>query len=167
MFATPLWGWLVDSHLQPEIISPVGNVLIIASMFLIGPVQYLNLLPNYELTELGLGLIGVGTAATLTATFALTQKHALLVLPNEEEDNSSIISGLWTSAFALGNFIGPTIGGPLVYYLGFSGTTPVLQVWAGIMLILDCLVLGFSTSKLLYARKKSDGTKPDLYTRLE
>jgi len=154
MLATPLWGWLVDSHLQPEIISPVGNVLIIASMFLIGPVQYLNLLPNYELTELGLGLIGVGTAATLTATFALTQKHAMLVLPNEEEDNSSIISGLWTSAFALGNFIGPTIGGPLVYYLGFSGTTPVLQVWAGIMLILDCLVLAFSTSKLLYARKK-------------
>ena len=167
MFATPVWGWLVDSHIQPEIISPIGNILIACSLLLIGPVQYLNLLPNYELTEIGLGLIGVGTAATLTATFALTQKHALLVQPNQDEDNSSIISGLWTSAFALGNFLGPTIGGPLVYYLGFSGTTPVLQAWAVIMLFLDCLVLGYSTSKMLYTRKKSVGSKPDLYTRIE
>lgn len=167
MFATPVWGWLVDSHIQPEIISPIGNILIACSLLLIGPVQYLNLLPNYELTEIGLGLIGVGTAATLTATFALTQKHALLVLPNQDEDNSSIISGLWTSAFALGNFLGPTIGGPLVYYLGFSGTTPVLQAWAVIMFFLDCLVLGYSTSKMLYTRKKSVGAKPDLYTRIE
>lgn len=167
MIATPLWGWITDSLIQPEFISPIGNLLIACSLFLIGPVQYLNLLPNYELTELGLALIGVGTAATLTATFALTQKHALQVLPASDEDNSSLISGLWTSAFALGNFVGPTVGGPLVYWLGFPGTTPVLQAWALVMMLLDCIIICFSTSKRMYAKRKSEGAKPELYSRLD
>eukprot|EP00088_Acartia_fossae_P018660 TRINITY_DN20780_c0_g1_i1.p1 TRINITY_DN20780_c0_g1~~TRINITY_DN20780_c0_g1_i1.p1 ORF type:complete len:434 (-),score=65.50 TRINITY_DN20780_c0_g1_i1:268-1569(-) len=167
MIATPIWGWLVDTCVQPEIISPLGNILIICSLFLIGPVQYLNILPNYELTEIGLGLIGVGTAATLTATFALTQKHALLVLPDLDKDNSSIVSGLWTSAFALGNFLGPTAGGPLEFMFGFQGTTPILQGWAVLMLVLDLVVLCFYQTKNLYARKKSAGSRPELYTRIE
>ena len=52
-----------------------------------------------------------------------------------------MISGLWTSAFAFGNFLGPTVGGPLVDWLGFTGTTPIIQVWAGILLVLDLVVL--------------------------
>jgi len=167
MIATPIWGWLVDNLIQPEFVSPIGHLIIASSLFLIGPVQYLNMLPNLLLTLVGLGLIGVGTAATLTATFALTQKHALLLVPEQTDDNSSLISGIWTSAFALGNFLGPTAGGPLVYWLGFTGTTPVLQGWAVLMLIFDCLVLAFTTSTNLYARKKNGSAKPELYTRIE
>jgi len=167
MIATPIWGWLVDNIVQPEFITPIGHLIIASSLFLIGPVQYLNMVPNLPLTLVGLGLIGVGTAATLTATFALTQKHALLLVPEHSDEVSSLISGIWTSAFALGNFMGPTAGGPLVYWFGFTGTTPVLQGWAVIMLIFDCLVVGFSGSKNLYARKRDSCSKPELYTRLE
>ena len=39
-----------------------------------------------------------------------TQKHAVRRLPDIDEDGSSVISSLWTSAFALGNFLGPTVG---------------------------------------------------------
>jgi len=166
MIATPIWGWLADRLVQPEYISPLGHLLIAVSLLLIGPANYLNMTVDFPLTEVGLGLIGVGTAATLTATFALIQKYALAISPELGEASSSLISGLWTSAFALGNFIGPTVGGPLVYLLGFTGTTPILQVWALVMLVLDLLVLCYSGSKNLYARSK-DGKKPALYERLE
>ncbi len=174
MIATPAWGWLVDSMLlQPEYVSPIGNALILFSLVLVGPAQYLRLYPDYLLTELGMGLLGVGTAATLTATFSLVQKHALLVLGHsadeendKDEEVSALISGLWTAAFALGNFVGPTVGGPLVDLLGFAGTTPVLQVWALAMLIADAIVIYCSSSKRFFTRKTFGG-KADLYVRLE
>ena len=85
--------------------------------------------PNYIITMAGLGVVGLGTAATITSTFALAQKHAIITLGESvAQDQSSLISGLWTSAFAFGNFLGPTVGGPLVTYMGFTGTTPILQV---------------------------------------
>jgi predicted MFS family arabinose efflux permease len=120
------------------------------------------------LTEVGLGMLGVGTAATLTATFSLVQKHALVVLglAGEDQEASSLVSGLWTAAFALGNFVGPTVGGPLVDLLGFAGTTPVLQAWALVMLVTDVLVVCHSGSKRLAARK-TFGRKAELYIRLE
>lgn len=167
MLSTPLWGKLVDAGwVQPEFISPLGHLLIACSLLLIGPIQYVHMRPSYELTEAGLALMGVGTAATLTATFALTQKYALLVAPEMDDDDSSIVSGLWTSAFALGNFVGPTVGGPLVYWLGFSSTTPILQAWALVMLLLDCGAIYISSSTLFHTRR-SRGDKPGLYVRLE
>jgi len=174
MLATPAWGWLVDARLlMPEHVSPIGNLLIFASLFLVGPVQYLHIFPDYLLTELGLGLLGIGTAATLTATFSLVQKHALLVIGEggdgddaEDQEASSLISGLWTAAFALGNFVGPTVGGPLVDLLGFAGTTPVLQAWALLMLVTDVVVICYSGSKRIVTRK-TFGRKTELYIRLE
>ena len=143
MLATPLWGWLADTSLPAELISPSGNILIFGSLLLIGPVGYLPLLPDFLLTEVGLGILGIGTAATLTATFSLAQKHAQRACADlcTQDEANSVISGLWTSAFAFGNFLGPTVGGPLVDWLGFTGTTPIIQVWAGILLVLDLVVL--------------------------
>ena len=48
--------------------------------------------------------------------------------PSSKEDIHAVISGIWTSAFALGNFIGPTFGGLLVDAYGFEITTTVFQV---------------------------------------
>merc|ERR1719354_1558074 len=142
MFATPMWGWLVDKYIQPEIVNPIGHLTIAASLLLIGPVDYIGLVPSYLITMIGLGVVGVGTAATITSTFALSQKHALLVLGegSSSEDYSSLISGLWTAAFALGNFVGPTAGGPLVDWLGFTGTTPIIQVWEPNIYIKICVL---------------------------
>ena len=40
MFATPMWGWLVDKYIQPEIVNPIGHLTIAASLLLIG--KYIN-----------------------------------------------------------------------------------------------------------------------------
>jgi MFS family permease len=171
MIATPIWGWLVDKWFQPEVVNPIGHLIIAASFILVGPVDYIGMQPDYLLTLCGLGLVGVGTAATITSTFALAQKHALILIDEGEvcrsEDHSSMISGLWTAAFALGNFIGPTAGGPLVSWLGFTGTTPILQIWALVMLSFDCLVICFTDSSKIFMRKKHKLAKPELYEEIK
>ena len=164
MLATPLWGWLADTNLLPELISPVGNILIFTSLLLIGPASYLPIDPSFLLTEIGLGILGVGTAATLTATFSMAQKLALRAAHCTPEEAHSVISGLWTSAFAFGNFLGPTVGGPLVDWLGFTGTTPILQVWAVLLLATDVYVVCTRAGEQL-ARKGY--SQRDSYKRLE
>ncbi len=39
MFATPMWGWLVDKYIQPEIVNPIGHLTIAASLLLIGKIN--------------------------------------------------------------------------------------------------------------------------------
>jgi len=140
MLAFPAFGSLVSS-IPPILVSIAGYILVFVAFLLVGPPSYLPIAPSLLLTEVGLGVIGIGTAATLAATFALAQQEAAKVVGDAEH---SVISGLWTAAFALGNFIGPTVGGPLVTALGFTNTTPLLQVWAVVGLAADLVVLGLS-----------------------
>jgi len=143
MLAFPAFGSLVSS-IPPILVSMAGYILVFAAFLLVGPPSYLPIAPSLLLTEVGLGVIGIGTAATLAATFALAQQEAAKIVGDAEH---SVISGLWTAAFALGNFLGPTVGGALVTTLGFTNTTPLLQVWAVLGLVADLVVLGLSCRK--------------------
>lgn len=172
MFAMPAWGYLSDTGwLDPEYISPIGNILIFLSYLYIGPATYFSFSPDYATTELGLTLIGLGTAATLTATFAMAQKNALMAMEGPPGDCYSLISGLWTSAFALGNFIGPTLGGPLVDWLGFTGTTPILQLISVAMLMADiCIIVYTNQNNPTIKMRRKDANsnmEKDLYERIE
>jgi len=140
MLAFPAFGSLV-SAIPPVLVSIAGYILVFAAFLLVGPPSYLPIAPSLLLTEVGLGVLGIGTAATLAATFALAQQEAAKIVGDADH---SVISGLWTAAFALGNFIGPTVGGPLVTALGFTNTTPLLQVWAVLGLTADLVVLTLS-----------------------
>ena len=48
-----------------------------------------------------------------------------------------VISGVWLSAFSLGNFVGPTIAGCLVQTQGFRMTTLVFFVLYALMILVD------------------------------
>ena len=108
--------------MAPRKVGKTGNSTMIQFL----PLQILA--PSYELTIVGLILLGIGTAALLVASFSGAQKAAMAANPSSEEDIHAVISGIWTSAFALGNFIGPTFGGLLVDAYGFEITTTVFQV---------------------------------------
>ena len=91
-------------------------------------INFQTLQPIYEVTISGLCLSGIGTAALLVASFSGAQKSALENLSVTADDLYALMAGIWTSAFALGNFIGPTLGGFLVDYIGFRNATTVFQV---------------------------------------
>ena len=92
----------------------------------------------YEVTIVGLCLLGIGTAALLVASFSGAQKSALESISVTPDEIYALIAGIWTSAFALGNFIGPTLGGFLVDYIGFQNATTVFQVKINAVLLTIC-----------------------------
>ena len=97
-------------------------------------------------------LLGLGTAALLVASFSGAQKAAMEANKLSEDDIHAAISGIWTSAFALGNFIGPTFGGLLVDGYNFETTTTVFQVLLDEAKKLNFLLIIFKTQKPLFFR---------------
>ena len=98
-------------------------------------------------------LLGLGTAALLVASFSGAQKAAMEANKLSEDDIHAAISGIWTSAFALGNFIGPTFGGLLVDGYNFETTTTVFQVlYIDEAKKLNFLLILFKTQKTLFFR---------------
>ena len=97
-------------------------------------------------------LLGLGTAALLVASFSGAQKAAMEANKLSEDDIHAAISGIWTSAFALGNFIGPTFGGLLVDGYNFETTTTVFQVYIDEARNLIFFLILFNSQKPLFFR---------------
>ena len=121
MVATPIFGWLSLS-IPPVAISLLGYTAVIGAHMLVGPPAYLPISPSYLLTEVGLVILGLGNAAICTSSFARVQGA------NDDSAQSATLCGLWTAAYALGNFLGPSVGGVMVAQFSFYHTTPILQV---------------------------------------
>ena len=121
MVATPAFGWLILS-IPPVALTLIGYIAVIGALTLVGPPAYLPISPSYLRTEVGLVVLGIGTAAICTSNFARVQRA------NEDTAHAATLCGLWTAAYALGNFLGPSIGGVMVAQFSFNHTTPVLQV---------------------------------------
>ena len=50
-----------------------------------------------------------------------------------------LVVGIWMSAFALGNFVGPTLAGFIVQNAGFPNTTLLFFCLYAVMLVIDAL----------------------------
>lgn len=83
-------------------------------------------------------IIGFGSAAVLVASFGCAQKSAISSGLSESMEVQAVVSGLFTAAFALGNFCGPTLSGVIYDAAGFSYNCLVLQ-------FLVLVVLGLNT----------------------
>ncbi|XP_058803073.1 MFS-type transporter SLC18B1-like [Phymastichus coffea] len=115
----PAWGWLCDKHATPKIATVAGCMLVVLGFGLIGPAPLIPYDTILWMTILGLVIHGLGMAAQLVASFTDALRIAIANgLPNNL-DTYGLISGLWTSTFALGAFIGPSVAGILYDSIGF------------------------------------------------
>ncbi|KAL0281503.1 UNVERIFIED_CONTAM: hypothetical protein PYX00_002475 [Menopon gallinae] len=122
----PCWGWLCDKKVYPKIVTVIGCALIIFGFTLIGPAPFLPMTATIELSVIGLVGHGFGIAAQLVASFTDALRTSITNgFPNNLE-TYGLISGLWTSTFALGAFIGPSMAGILYDTIGFENATMVV-----------------------------------------
>ncbi|KAK6644831.1 hypothetical protein RUM43_001104 [Polyplax serrata] len=122
----PCWGWLCDKKVYPKVVTVVGCVLIIIGFLLIGPAPFLPTPATVEMSVVGLVGHGFGIAAQLVASFTDALRTSIAHgFPNNLE-TYGLISGLWTSTFALGAFIGPSMGGVLFDVIGFTHASLVV-----------------------------------------
>lgn len=116
----PLWGWLADNYLHPRWIVCIGSVIGMVAFLLMGPVPFMGLDTTLELVIISLTLMGLGLGASATSGFTGMQRDAIAHGFPDDMSTSGLVSGLWTSAFTFGLFLGPSIGGVLLDQVGFD-----------------------------------------------
>ncbi|XP_034232465.1 MFS-type transporter SLC18B1-like [Thrips palmi] len=144
----PCWGMLCDRAMVPKVATICGCLLIIVGFSLVGPAPFIPSDTVLSLSIVGLVLHGLGIAAQLVASFTDALRTSIAHgFPNNLE-TYGLISGLWTSTFALGAFIGPSVGGILYDCVGFR---------AGSMFVvgLNALVCVMVIVFLLLVRRRS------------
>ena len=109
---TIMSGYLADKLVHPVTITILGLLILLLSFTLIGPVPYLPIQPHQELTVFSLVLQGAGAGAVVVSSYSSCLLATLTIQGYSPSVSTySVVSGLWTSAFALGNFVGPTVAG--------------------------------------------------------
>merc|ERR1740124_1881984 len=84
-----------------------------------------------------MGLAGLSYASLVVSSFSRAQNRVLQMGFADDINTYVMISGIWLSAFSLGNFVGPTIAGALVETEGFRNTTMIFFALYCLMLVLD------------------------------
>ncbi|CAH0698792.1 unnamed protein product [Spodoptera exigua] len=122
--SAPGWGWLCDHPaIKQKYVIAVGCAFVSAGFLLIGPAPFFDMGTQMWAVILGLTLHGLGMGSQLVASFSDALGTAIASgLPNSIE-TYGLVSGMWTSTFALGAFIGPTVSGLLFDSIGFRSST--------------------------------------------
>jgi len=119
----PFWGWMIDKCLHPKVSALIGSTLIAGAFCLIGPTSFLPIESRLSTIMCGLLLHGLGIASILVASFTDALRTTIKCGLPDNIETYGLISGLWTSAFALGAFVGPSVSGALFDSVGFRKAT--------------------------------------------
>ncbi|XP_065203816.1 MFS-type transporter SLC18B1-like [Planococcus citri] len=139
--SAPWWGWLCDKYLKPKTVAVIGGLILIVGVSLVGPAPFMPFQGSLLLVIVGLFLHGLGIGARLVSSFADALQTAISSgLPNDIE-TYGMVSGLWTSSFALGAFIGPTVSGVLYDQYTFANASLFLIILVFVMVIIELLSL--------------------------
>nr|CAH7734219.1 unnamed protein product [Callosobruchus chinensis] len=124
----PIFGWFCDKFCSPKLVTVLGTVLVAGGFSLLGPAPFVPMQTVLWVTILGLVLHGLGMAAQLVSSFSDALRTCVAHgFPNNLE-TFGMVSGLWTSTFALGAFIGPSAAGILMDAVGFRYATMFIFV---------------------------------------
>ena len=85
-----------------------------------------------------------GNAFCMVSTYGRAHKAALRKGFEDNMDTYLLISSTWSSSFFLGNFLGPTLAGFSVEYLGFRATTIGYVIAYAVVLFTDFLELTYT-----------------------
>lgn len=147
---SPLYGMICDSHIQPKYITILGTIFVAMGFSLIGPAPFLHITESLWITILGLILHGLGMGAQLVSSFSDALKTSVAHgFPNNLE-TYGLVSGLWTSTFALGAFIGPSVSGILYDSIGFANSSYFV---IGVHLLVGLMVTLFIVREKLCLKK--------------
>ena len=125
---TILCGLVSDTYIQPWTICLTGLSSLFLSFVCLGPSPFLPLPSTIPFKIAGLVLQGLGTGCVFVASYSCALK-ATLQLPEFPEDITtySLVSSLWTAAYALGSFLGTSLAGLLYDNLGWRWGCATVQ----------------------------------------
>jgi len=153
MLGNVLFGGAIDKFGQPILFSLFGNGLFLLVFMFIGPLPSFKIEPYVSLIQGMMALAGFAYSCMVVSSFSRAQRRVLDMGFADDINTYVMISGIWLSAFSLGNFVGPTIAGILVQTQNFQTTTLIFFCLYVVMVIID------SVEALLKCRRS------DMYDR--
>jgi len=137
MVGNMFFGTAIDKLGRPTLFSLLGNFLFLMTFTFVGPLHFVPLHTSKSLVRGMMALAGVAYASLVVSSFSRAQKKVLEMGFEDGINTSTMISGIWLSAFSLGNFVGPTIAGALVQTSGFADTTLIFFGLYAFMIVVD------------------------------
>ncbi|KAK6637823.1 hypothetical protein RUM44_008245 [Polyplax serrata] len=147
--SSPLWGVVSDKTDNHWSMMTSGLLFDTVGLLILGPATFIPFLKSeLWLNLVALSILGVSVALSLLPTF---QGLISSIVDGGHGRNDittySIVSGVWSSLYALGEVIGPLVGGLVTEHYGFAfcctvlaGTTFTLAVVSCVFFIgRDCL----------------------------
>lgn len=121
--------------------------LVTNTFFYLGPATFIPYETTILFVVLGLVFHGMGIGLLLVSTFSDALKTAIRHGFCEGLETYGLVSGLWTSIFAFGAFVGPSMSGLLYDAIGFRSSVYFIIVWHAIVAAIFILFLCCSSKR--------------------
>uniref|UniRef100_A0A0R3S4C1 MFS domain-containing protein n=1 Tax=Elaeophora elaphi TaxID=1147741 RepID=A0A0R3S4C1_9BILA len=152
----PFWSIIIDRFNCSKSIITFGIVAVVIGMIVIGPSPFLNTEKSLGWIEIALGILGIAASALYIPAFQMSIEALREYGYDESVKTYACISGLFQSAYSFGSFIGPTLGGLCVQWIGFPWTTTIIALFNVIFIIaIPCFHVTYGRFGLC-SRSKSD-----------
>ncbi|XP_050419743.1 MFS-type transporter SLC18B1-like [Adelges cooleyi] len=150
----PVIGYVCDTGANPKKIMIFGTILTVISYSIVGPAPFMPLEKSMLLVVFGLIIQGFALGCICVPTFVDSMTAAFNSGFANDIHTYGLLSGIWSSSFALGAFLGPSIAGVLFDLVGFEqGTYFEIFLHA----VLGMALLGF-----VFTEKRPQAKGPQL-----
>ncbi|XP_063230677.1 MFS-type transporter SLC18B1-like [Bacillus rossius redtenbacheri] len=132
---SPLWGLLADRLNNHWSMMVVGLLLCTAGLVLLGPAPFLPFSDMLWLNLVALSLLGISVALALLPTFEALLDSAIEGGCSDDITTYSLVAGVWSCMYSLGDMIGPSLGGVLLQHFGFRYGSVVMAAMTFIVAV--------------------------------
>ncbi|XP_008193647.1 MFS-type transporter SLC18B1 [Tribolium castaneum] len=145
--SSPAWGWLADKVNNHWSMMVVGLFMCTIGLLLLGPCPYIPFLKStLWLNLVALSILGISVALALLPTFQGLLSSAISSGCGDTLSTYSVIAGVWSCVYSLGEVVGPSLGGFLLQHYGFPITSTIMASMTFGLAVITFLFFVFKNS---------------------
>lgn len=147
---SPIWGRLCDTFGRPKLLCGIAAVFMCIAFLFIGPAPFFPFKTQLWLSVVALVFQGAGIGGELVSAYIDALQDVIKSGFPDNVDTYGLVNGIWNSLFALGAFLGPSVGGILFDSIGFRmGSMVVLSLHV----VVAILFLGYYSFETSHCRE--------------
>lgn len=145
--SSPAWGWMADRVNNHWSMMVAGLFMCTIGLLLLGPCPFIpGIKSTIWLNLVALSMLGISVALALMPTFQGVLNSAVHGGCSDSIATYSVVAGVWSSMYSLGEVIGPALGGFLLQYYGFPTSSTVMAASTFFMGIITFFFFLFKTT---------------------